>query len=266
MSIVTEIRTQNRLHNLLPALETVAEMGYNIVANETEWGYKLHLQDLSIREVEISVEEYGYSVRLTVLACSEEFELYRDIVKTLHELTKGKLFFEGDTPFQDADVFFNDDFIDAQIESDFRTIMTVAENGEEIEIFCPHRTFIIGKRVAETINKHSDLNTRLQTLWSLIRLSQYTEPVELNSPLFRINGDKICTIYRQNNHGYIRKADYFALQDGENMLSIPYTKLNDVKPDSWYMYDECQFGCMDIDDSEWTAFWNRAKSHEVEMK
>jgi len=42
--------------------------------------------------------------------------------------------------------FFNDEFIDEQVESDFNSIMLLLEKNEPGNIFCPFRKFYLGPK------------------------------------------------------------------------------------------------------------------------
>jgi hypothetical protein len=273
MSIVTEIRTKLEI----PAMdicERLAEIdAYSIAVKDESPTAKIYIPHISIREVEITREDYGYEVRLTLLACKKDYELYRDTIKHILALTKGKAVYEDGSKISDAVIFFNEKFIKTQLKSDFNVIVTLAENDHEIAICCPFRDFYIGTNMRQKIKTYSTNEEEQQEfLFSLIRHSQYEDVNNKNTPLFGITleaekdkGKQTLTMYRQNEYGYISGAAYFSLmQPNEDFVIIKYDDLHKIVPQNWKLIDEKQYKTTDISDYEWSIFWEKAKKYELQ--
>jgi hypothetical protein len=276
MSKITEIKT-NKSISAMDICKRLAEFdGYGIAIKDEVPTAKIYIPGVSIRETEISIEDYGYEVRLTVLACEEDYKLYRDTVKHIVEMTNGKAIYEDEYEIENAVNFFNNDFINERLNDEFEMTVSFIKNNHEICLVCPFRQFYIGKKVLEKLEKHSSEKALQRAyLFEMIRKSQYDYKGEADTPVFVIEKNeeaknekvnKTLTIYRHNEYGFISSADYFSLINAdEEYVVISYTDLHGIVPKSWYLFDEKQHVATSISKHEWNEFWNNAKKYETKL-
>lgn len=273
MSTVTEIHTSKNI-DLIHVCELLAdEDAYKIEVSNLDVDFiSYFISGVSIRCNEITKTSYGYEIRITTLACEEDFRLYRDTIKHLVIITGGKAKYESGEIFNDPETFFNDDFIQETVRDEFNTTMIFARNNL-LSIFGPWRPFCIGKNIYNKITQsHSDENLQRLLLYRLIRASQYIIDGE-NSILMKFrqvtnhqdedNPEKI-SIYNKNKHRYILCERYFGLYDSEsvNGVIIEYDNIKNIIPDSWTLFDECQYITTDISDEEWNIMFDKALKYE----
>jgi hypothetical protein len=273
MSKITKIRTKLEIATIDICKRLVEIDGYGIALKDDAPTAKIYMPHISIREVEITKEAYGYEVRLTTLACRKDYELYRDTIKHILTMTKGKAVYEEGSKISDATIFFDERFIRQNLKSEFNVIVSLANDGHEIAICCPFRDFYIGTKMIQKVKTYSTIEDEQQEfLFSLIRKSQYEYVDQLNTPRFGITmdadndeGQQTLTVYRQNEYGYISGASYFSLmQPDDDFVIIRYDDLHKIVPPNWELIDEKQYRTTDISDCEWRVFWDKAKQYEIQ--
>lgn len=275
MSKVTEIHTDNTIE-LLKICEALAEHdAYQIhVKYYDEKIIQYFMYGVSTRMNEVSKEDYGYEVRITAIACEQDFELYRDTIKHMIRLTGGKAIYEFEEEIIDVVGYLDDDFIKKAVRSDFDATITLVKADYEMGYFCPLRNFYIGKKVLEKITNFStDKDKQRNYLYDLIRKSQYDIDGE-NSTLLGIridpnnddeeNPEKI-SCYKKNEHRFIQLAQYFGLLDDkkDDLIVMKYENLEHIAPASWELYDENQYIAHDISDEEWEVMWSKALKFKI---
>lgn len=276
MSKVTKIHTDKTIE-LLKVCEALAEHdAYQIHVkyyDETIIQYFMH--GVSTRMNEVSKEEYGYDVRITSIACEQDFELYRDTVKYMMLLTGGKAIYESDDEIIDANDYFNDDFISSAVTQEFEMSMLLAGEKKGLGFFCPLRPFFVGEKMYHKIkNISDDVSEQRYYLYDLIRKSQYE--VEGNDSIIlgiRIDPDnndeenpERVSCYKKNECKFILHAQYFALLDADSgdSIVINYDDIFHVVPETWVLYDESQYITSYLSDEEWTQMWSKALNYKIE--
>lgn len=264
MSIVTKIKTKKRLDLDKEVFDVLVESGYRIAIKDYDDLCQIYMPFISSRLTEISEEKYGYDVRITTLACPQDFKLYRDVIQILAQTTQGKIISEeGDIITNPLD-FFDDKYIKERTENDFRCISTlIPQVSEIVSIVCPFREFVIGKNILAKIHNHSkNIESQLDCLYTMIRKSQYLDIGNdvSDSPVFGIknnddsdeeDGRRTITFYEKNKYTYISNAKFFAIQNGDNFLTVSFDDLSQIVPDSWLLIDEKQYKTAPLSDNEW---------------
>lgn len=268
MSIDTRVYTKERL--------SIVEIGKRIVdIDELDIATKnsqpcatVYRPFVSNREVQISTKDYGYEININVLAAKEDYELYRIVIGHIMTMTGDIVIYENDTRILDVNAFFNDDFIAGRVESDFRTILQLLENGESGSINCPFRKFYLGERIhKEILRQGGDLVRQRNHLHTKIRNSQYYNMSNKDTPLYQIEGQTnenvspiTATIYSRNDFDFITYADRFILIVGDHeSIDMPYDQFWGIAPFSWHRIDEHQFFAQKLDDDEWERFVKQAR-------
>ncbi|OPZ31389.1 MAG: hypothetical protein BWZ00_00581 [Bacteroidetes bacterium ADurb.BinA174] len=275
MSKVTEIHTDKTI-DLMKVCEALAEHdAYQIhIKYYDDTTIQYFMCGISTRMNAVSKEDYGYEVRITTIACEKDFELYRDTVKHMLKLTGGKAIYEFENEIENAESFFNDDFIKKSVRDEFNLTMTLVEAKHPIGYFCPMRMFSIGEKMYKKITSFStNKDEQRNYLYDLIRESQYKYDGE-NSTIMRILFDpdnedeekaERISCYRKNEYRYIQSAQYFGLFDEnkDDAIVMKYENLEKIAPATWELYDEDQYIAHDISDEEWETMWNKALEFKV---
>lgn len=271
MSIETFIRPKKKLESLDQVLDFVANMKTrNIMVLPNESIYKIHIPDVSIKQIEYCKESgNNYSVRITTLACKEDWELYKDTIKAIIQLTSGTAYYENENEsrIDDVDAYFNDEYIKKTILRDWE-VFKLLVNAEKTHVgtYCPFGWYYIGKEIISQMEDYaSDLEGQIERLWYYIRVSQYELTHPRYTPKFEIESKekKTLTGYSHNDYDYISYADLFAVNDGETSYVIPYEKLAQIKPMKWVLFDEVQYRARELNIYEWKDFVEKMKKHRI---
>ncbi|MCB0541446.1 MAG: hypothetical protein KDE33_28325 [Bacteroidetes bacterium] len=272
MSIETYIRPIKPLKNFDIVLDYVGNMKKReIMLLPNEMIYKIHLPNISIKQIEYSKEPgNNYSVRITSLACKEDWDLYKDTIKAILHLTQGQAYYENESRIDDIDTYYNDKYIRNAQLSEWDIMKKLVDHEKKpIGTYCPFGWFYIGKNtVAEMEAYSSDEMKQIERLWYYIRIAQYELPHPQYTPVYDLlekEEDKKRTLtgYNLNEFSYISYADLFALNDGNDSYLIPYEKLKEQKPKSWALIDEVQYRARALSEYEWNEFLNRVKKNSI---
>lgn len=273
MSNYTEINTNKRIE-VIEVCKRLVDEGYQISVKNGDPTTKVYIPKVSIREIDITEEDYGYEVGLNILACKDDFEIYRDIVKHILEMTNGEAVYEGNK-ILDTSNFFDMEFIEQSMDRELSTILLLAKEHNEIAIPCPFRNFVIGTNIYKQIaNVGDNLEKQRSFLYNMIRKSQYenistndTPIIEMESKNPNSDTNPTLTIYKQNEYDYVTSANYFALtNEQEKFLIINYSDLPKIAPQSWKLIDEKQYMTSELSGQEWSRFWQNAKQYETEIQ
>ena len=269
MSVVAKIITKERIE-VLDVCKSLAKKGHQIVVKNEKPTAKIYTSQRGIREVEISLEKYGYEIRLTWLASFYDHLLFRDTIQIVHEMTGGKLFHEYfDGEISDINSVLSDEYLRKNVEDEYDTLRILLKDGKQYEIFCPNRTFIIGERISKQLLSIKDLKEFIERLQALIRVSQYLDINARNTALFSVenrNGEtKTLTLYNNEEpNRFIVKADLFALSVSEDQLiTIPHDMIENIMPEDWAKVDESQFYAPTIDEVKWKVLLQKAEEIQV---
>jgi hypothetical protein len=230
--------------------------------------HKIHMPDISTKQVEYLIESgKNYSVRITTLACREDWELYKDTIKAIMHLTSGTAYYENDTRIDDIDAYFNEEYIEKTIVRDWTTFKSLIKlKKTHIGTYCPFGWYYIGPEIVSQIEYFSsDLTKQTERIWDYIRVSQYELPNPRYTQVFDIETQEKRTLtgYTFNDYDYISYADLFAVNDGTNSYVVPYEKLAEIKPMKWALSDEVQYRARELNKYEWSDFVELMKKHSI---
>jgi hypothetical protein len=270
MSVSAKIKTKEKIE-VLDVCKSLANKGHQIVVKNEKPTAKIYTSQRGIREVEISIEKDGYEIRLTWLASFYDHLLFRDTIHIIHELTGGKLYheyFEGE--ISNIHNVLSDSYITKYVDDEYDTLRILLKDGQQYEIFCPYRTFIIGNRISEQLLSIPDLREFRERLQAMIRVSQYLDINASNTPLFSVenkNGEtRTLTFYNNEKpNRFILKADLLALYASEDhLITIPHTMIEKIMPRDWLKIDESQYYAPILDEVKWKELLQKAENVRVE--
>ena len=128
MSVNVRIRTNNRRLNFEQVVSQLATKEYRLVIKFINpEACEFYQYRLSTRPIDLSLEDNGYEVRITSLACREDYELFVKTVTIIQEQTDGNVYCEEDDDerLDNVSTFFNSEWIELQMKNDAMCINTL---------------------------------------------------------------------------------------------------------------------------------------------
>lgn len=187
----------------------------------------------ALRGIEINQEEYGYEIRVCSFANRSDLRLFSIVVDVMMSLTNKAGIYENDEeqPITNPKEFFNDKWIQEQIESSLRvTSALIRFKGKPIIMTGLFFPFCVGPRLARDFNIIR-FNSDIKNMYSL---QDY------------LSGVQWTYANKENTSSRLELND----SDDENArplsLSIIYAKGGNIKPFDYVSYAEV-VGLMDLD-------------------
>lgn len=288
MSIFVKIKTSKKTIDFSKVLDKLTKHGYFIVVNCLSDEFcQFYQPNISTRPIDISKEDDGYEIRLTTMACKEDYQLFINTVFVSQMLTYGShVFTEDDEYVSDIKGFFDEKWINQHMESDVRVLLTLilgeydgedALKKHEVGLYGPIRMFYLGenlyKRLGITIN--TDWCTAHEKIISAFRHSQYSKPANIRETTKSMKVDveknggeenmKTATMYVRNKYDMICRAEYFILFDDKtkNLLIMPYEDFMMIAPKEWERFDNCQYFTTPLTLTEYQQFWGNAQKYNI---
>lgn len=271
MSRITKIKTTVKI-DFMHIYKIVCDKGFNLSVNNSKPTDNIFSFGKSIRFIDLTEEDWGYEVRILFLASESDYELYKNIIQTIMELTGVSAEYENELQINDCEQFFNKNFIEDAINDDINVLLINLKNEFNIVIYGPLRSFHIGKNIYNQI-KHFSNDKIKNYLFEKIRVSQYSDPKAINNAVYEISPQnenetslQTLTVYSKTElNSYIEKADFFALIDEPSKINliIKFDNLNNIKPDTWFLYDEYGYYAPKINDEQWTKMCKKAQNYIV---
>lgn len=293
MSVNIRIRTNNRRLNFEQVVSQLTAKGYRLVIKfinpETCEFYQYRL---STRPIDLSLEDNGYEVRITSLACREDYELFVKTVTIIQEQTDGNVYCEDDECLDNVPTFFNSEWIELQMKSDAMCINTLVlgehVNAPSPEQMCevglrgPVGMFYVGENLLEKLNItiNTDWREISEKLIGKFRYSQYARPSDIRrtttSMVINFSDDNKneenagmndkLTYYRQNYYDMISRTDYFALiAHDDKSIVVKYEDFMKVVPQQWERFDNSQYFTSPLTDRQFKEFWDRARKYSLDQ-
>jgi len=167
MSKTAEIKTKQKIKDYREIYHRLANKGYGIAVKEYENSVRIYMPNISIREIEINTEKYGYEIRITFFACKEDYLLFIDILEIIVQMTNGLLSYEQHK-ISNIKNFFSDDFIIKNISSDIDLMLLLLREGKEVGLFCPFREFFMGANIFDKFKDYSNNSNHFaEELWNM---------------------------------------------------------------------------------------------------
>lgn len=293
MSVNVKIRTKSKKLDFEQVLKHIAEEGYGLMVKFMNPEIcEFYQHRLSTRPIDLSLEDNGYEVRITSLACREDYELFAKTIAIVQELTKGNVYYEDDNeePVDDVKTYFGTEWIESQMEGDANVINALVQGERvndpepnkmhEVGLYGPVCMFYVGE------NLLGELKISIKTDWREVsdklidrfRYSQYSRPRDIRrtTTSMAINlkeepdneddnkGNKL-TVYGQNSYDMISRTDYVAIMScDEDMLLLKYEDFMKVVPDQWERFDNCQYFTSPLTDKQFKEFWDRAREYCID--
>ncbi len=293
MSVNVRIRTNYRSLDFEQVVRQLAAEGYGLIVRFINPEIcEFYQHQLSTRPIDLSLEDNGYEVRITTLACREDYELFAKTIAIVREQTNGHVYYEDDDDgyVDDVTAFFDSEWIESQMKGDAKLINTFVlgehvndpapERMHEVGLYGPVGMFYVGENLLGElgININSDWHEISEKLIGKFRYSQYARPSDIRRTTTSMaisfsdddsddedNGmNNKLTYYRQNCYDMISRTDYFALiAHDEKSFVIKYEDFMKIVPQQWERFDNCQYFTSPLTDKQFKDFWDRAREYRL---
>lgn len=296
MSINVNVRTKRKDLDSNHVLASLADEGYQLIVKFMNPRIcEFYQHRISTRPIDISLEDNGYEIRITTLACREDYELFAKTIGVLQKMVDGEVYYEDDERIENVEAYFNSEWVEKNLEADANVllVMILGEHvvlGEKVDdsskndtrevgLFGPVCEFYVGENLLRdlSIDLHTNIKEASEKLIERFRYSQYSRPRDCRrtttSMCINIDGkpekdgdipDKV-TFYEQNAYDMISKTDYFALMSkDEKVLLLNYDDFMKVAPKQWERFDNCQYFTSPLTDKQFKEFWDRAREYSME--
>jgi hypothetical protein len=289
MSINVKVRTEKKDLDYKRILHSLAADDSQFVVKFMQPGIcEFYRHRISTRPINISLEDNGYEIRITTLACREDYELFAKTIGLVKKMVDGEVYTEDNERIENVKAFFDSEWIEKQMEIDTNVllIMILGEqvntsspnDSHEVGLFGPVCQFYLGKNLLKELNVdfHTDIREASDKFIERFRYSQYSRPQDIRrtTTSMTVNiGDKPnnesdtpdrLTFYEQNAYDMISRANYFALvaQD-EKLLLLKYDDFMKVAPEQWERFDNCQYFTTPLSSKQFKEFWDRAREFSI---
>ncbi|MBQ6166251.1 MAG: hypothetical protein IJK41_02290 [Muribaculaceae bacterium] len=287
MSINIKVRTKKKDLDYNRVLHSLADGVYPLVVKFMQPEIcEFYQHSISTRPIDISLEDNGYEIRITTLACREDYELFAKTIDLVQKMVDGKVYYEDDDEerIEDVNAFFGSEWIEKQMEVDANMLLIMilgervnissTNDSHEVGLFGPVCQFYLGRNLLKDLNIdfHTDRKEASDKLIERFRYSQYSRPHDIRrtttSMTMNVNNkskkesdvpDRL-TFYMQNAYDMISRANYFMLvAHDEKHLLLEYNDFMKVAPEHWERFDNCQYFTTPLSDKQFKAFWDRAR-------
>jgi hypothetical protein len=216
------------------------------------------LDNLSVRGVDVSVEDEYIEIRNTLMSNRSDYLLTNEIIRAVADITDGLDFDEEENPVEPGCVYSNS-FIDELVKDHCATVYTLSEDHGDIAIYGPMKIVHFGNHLFNTLKPFAGDPERLTD--EMIRIAlhiQYHLPAFKDGSLMEIGvGDdrKVMQIITNTESTIISKFDYVILsQQGETPIVLPNKILNGILPEKWKLIDEYTIVAEKLSEQEWAEF------------
>jgi len=276
MSVNVNIRTKKANLDFAKLQNDLATTHPNLATTTYEDGCEFFLDTISTREVSVANDENGYEVRITTLACREDYELFVETIRLVEQSTGGKVYYEDDDDelIKDVDAYFSEDWINSNLESDARVLTVLARDEHEIELYGPVCPFCVGSNLMQDlgITTETDWKEKSQKLIERFRYSQYARPKDARRTTTSMTirsadadpndekAEKRLTVYQFNKYDMISYADYIALKarSYDSPLLLSYKDFMKIVPKQWERFDNFQYFTTPLTRKQFIELWEKA--------
>ncbi len=231
----------------------------------------LYVDNKSTRGVDLSIEDYGYEIRNTILSSEADYNLTNLLIEVLLNITSGILMNEDDEPIN-GPYIYDEINIKKMMSHDAQSIIVLAKENYEVAIYGPIRMTYFGKRLVEELETFlDDLKTLSQKVFDIVLNVQYGLPEYEYGNIMAISKSdtddekKLCKLLTTETDYLIGKYDYIMLNRGEERMPILITNeiLNSILPESWKLVDEFHVVAPRLNESEWNNLISRATEFDL---
>lgn len=292
MSINIRVRTKKKDLDYNHVLDSLADGVYQLVVKFLQPEIcEFYQHRISTRPIDISLEDNGYEIRITSLACREDYKLFAKTIDRVQKMVDGEVYYEDDDDerIDNAKEFFNSEWIEKQMEIDVNVLLTLIlgehvnftspNDNHEVGLFGPICKFYIGKNLLEDLNVdfHTDRKEASDKFIERFRYSQYSRPQDIrrtttsmainidNKPKKENDIPDRLTYYEQNAYDMISRTNYFMLMaHDEKPLLLEYDDFMKVAPEQWERFDNCQYFTTPLSNKQFKEFWDRAREYSID--
>lgn len=292
MSINIIVRTKKKDLDYNRLLYSLADGAYQLVVKFMRPEIcEFYQHRISTRPIDISLEDNGYEIRITTLACREDLELFAKTIDLVQKMVDGEVYYEDDDDerIENVKTFFGSKWIEKQMEIDANMLLTIIlgkhvnttspNESHEVGLFGPVCQFYLGENLLTDLNVdlHTDRKEASDKIIERFRYSQYSRPQDIRrtTTSMTINADDKTkkegdipdrlTFYEQNQYDMISRSDYFMLvaHDAKPLL-LEYDDFMKVAPEQWERFDNCQYFTTPLSDKQFKEFWDRAREYSID--
>ena len=272
MSWIFFIKTENRVN----FKDVYIKLKYDRSVNAIEVSDTLvyfYGPGLSTRGIDVSLEEYGYEIKITVMSNESDLSLALRIMQIVSEMTGGKIYDEEDNELIGPS-YLTEEFIKNSFINDMKLIFKVInDTGNTIEFPGPTRSVFIGKKILnENINYEKRLKTTAKNIesifydvlyrydnWGIEPSIMAVESNEKDRPI------KLKLVSADDNY-LVQDYDYIIVGDaGEresnDIVLIDQKNLEIIKPKYWSFIDESTIITEKMPEDEWYSFREECRKY-----
>ena len=97
MSINVKVRTKKKDLDYNRVIYSLTDGTYQLVVNLMQPEIcQFYRHRISTRPIDISLEDNGYDIRITILACREDYELFAKTIDLVQKMVDGEVYYEDD--------------------------------------------------------------------------------------------------------------------------------------------------------------------------
>ena len=131
MSINVKVRTKKKDLGYNRVLYSLADGVYQLVVNFMQPEMcEFYQHRISTRPIDISLEDNGYEIRITTLACREDYELFAKTIDLVQKMVDGEVYNEDDDDerIENVKAFFGSEWIEKQMEIDANILLIMIQS------------------------------------------------------------------------------------------------------------------------------------------
>lgn len=296
MSINIKVRTKKKDLDYNRVLYSLADGDYQLVVKFMQPEIcEFYQYRISTRLIDISLEDNGYEIRITTMACREDYELFAKTIDLVQKMVDGEVYNEDndDERIENVKAFFGSEWIEKQMETDANILLIMilgehvnlsssndmSNDSHEVGLFGPVCNFYIGKNLLKDLNVdfYTDRKEASDKIIERFRYSQYSRPQDIRrtTTSMAINVDDKpkkesdipdrLTFYEQNAYDMISRTNYFMLMaNDEKPLLLEYDDFMKVAPEQWERFDNCQYFTTPLSNKQFKEFWDRAREYSID--
>jgi len=228
---------------------------------------------LSTRGIDVSLEKYGYEIRITVMSNESDLSLALRLIQIISEMTGGKVYNQEDDELIGPS-FLTEEFINNSFINDMKTIFKIInDTGDTIEFPGPTRSVFIGKKILnENINYEKRLKTTANNIksifydvlyrydnWGIEPSIMAVESKEKDKPI------KLKLVSFDDNY-LVQNYDYIIIGDAgkkksNDIVLIDKNNLEIIDPKYWFFIDESTIITEKMPEDEWYIFREECRKY-----
>jgi hypothetical protein len=224
--------------------------------------------ELSTRGVDVSLEEYGYKIRITFMSNGFDLRMSLRILQIISEMTGGKVYDENNNEIIGPN-YLSDEFMKTSFINDMKLMFTmIRDTGKTFEFPGPTRSVFIGKKIlAQNINYEKRIKTTANIIDSLFIEILFKLPEWTEGSIIAVDSNEEEKIIKlklvtSDDSYIIQNYDYIIIGEEskeDDMILVDKEKIEKMDPDYWYFVDECTILAEKMPMESWKIFRENCK-------